>query len=95
MIFASSGIPRFSNEVFFAYFPPAIPPVLQCNPFMCKKSHRVDLVVGHIFLFLGTLRLGDVSNEHDRFQRLVTKLAVGMAWIFTILYKIYIHTKYQ
>ena len=94
MIFASSGIPRFANEGFFAYFPPAIPPLLQCDPFMCKKIHRVDLVVGHIFLFLGILWLGDGSNEHSP-QRLVTKLAVGMAWIFTILYKIYIHTKYQ
>lgn len=94
MIFANSGVPRFANEGFFSYFPPAIPPLMQCDAFMCKKIHRVDLVVGHIFLFLGAFWLGDGSNG-DSPQLDATKYAIGVAWVFTILYKIYIHTKYQ
>jgi hypothetical protein len=95
MIFANSGVPRFANEGFFAYFPPAMPPVRQCDPFMCKKIHRVDLVVGHIFLLLGTFWLGNGSNDAISPQLCVTKLSATIAWVFTISYKIYIHTKYQ
>ena len=94
MILASSGVPHLAAKGLLSRFPPSVPPFLQCDAFMCKKIHRVDLVFGHIFLFLGAFWLGDGSN-HRSPQILATKGTAILAWVFSISYKIYIHTNYK
>ena len=95
MIFAKCGVPQHIKKWFFTYFSPATKtPIRQCDPFICLYIHRVDLVLGHILLFLGAFWLGDGSNRKSP-QLIVTKLTIATGWIFTILCKIYIHTKYK
>lgn len=94
MIFASSGVPRIANKGFLSVFPPTIKPVQLCEPEMCKKIHRADLVIGHFFLFFGAFWLGDGSDVETSPQLSVTKACAAIAWMFSIGFKLYIHREY-
>jgi len=93
MIVASSGVPHLGKAKKFQIFPPQIPAFFQCDPKKCIDIHKIDLVIGHFLLTVGAFWLGDGSNK-DSPQNLVTKLTVGVAWIFSLVYKGYIHSQH-
>jgi hypothetical protein len=94
MIVASSGVPQIGKGPAFQVFPPEIPTLLQCDPRTCIDIHKKDLVLGHVFLFVGAFYLSDGSNT-DSPERQVTKAVVGIAWAFSLISKLMIHSQHR
>lgn len=94
MIVASSGVPQIGKGPAFQVFPPEIPTLLQCDPRTCIDIHKKDLVLGHAFLFVGAFYLSDGSNT-DSPERQVTKAVVGIAWAFSLISKLMIHSQHR
>lgn len=93
MIIASSGLPNIGVGPAFSAFPPEIKALFQCDPKTCIALHKQDLVLGSVFMFLGSFYLGDGTIESP--ERITVKVCVAIAWAYSLVSKLIIHSQHR